>query len=52
MRNWFQNQFVDLVLTGYASLAAYVVFKTCEHRLSHWLGGAVPAPKAAEHEAA
>ena len=25
-------------LTGYLSMAAYVVFKTCEHRLSDWLG--------------
>jgi hypothetical protein len=30
-------QLLDLLLTGYLSLAAYVVFKACEHRLSHWL---------------
>lgn len=32
------RQFCELVLTGYLSMAAYVVFKTCEHRLSDWLG--------------
>ncbi len=31
-------QLVELVVTGTVSMAAYVVFKTCEHRLSHWLG--------------
>jgi hypothetical protein len=31
-------QSIQLVLTGYLSMAAYVVFKTCEHRLSDWLG--------------
>ena len=31
-------QLVELVSTGYLSAAAYVVFKTCEHRLSDWLG--------------
>lgn len=30
-------QLLDLLLTGYLSLAAYVVFKACEYRLSHWL---------------
>ncbi len=30
-------QLLELLATGYASLAAYVVFKACEHRLSHWL---------------
>lgn len=30
-------QLVELVLTGYAGLIAYVVFKSCEHRLSDWL---------------
>jgi hypothetical protein len=28
-------QFLELVVTGYLSLAAYVVFKTCEHKLTH-----------------
>jgi hypothetical protein len=32
------RQLAELVFTGYLSMAAYVVFKTCEHRLSHWLG--------------
>ena len=31
------RQFVELVVTGYLSLAAYVVFKACEHRLTHGL---------------
>ena len=31
-------QLVELVVTGAISMAAYIVFKTCEHRLSHWLG--------------
>ena len=31
-------QLVELVSTGYLSIAAYVVLKTCEHRLSDWLG--------------
>lgn len=33
------RQFVELVVTGYVSMAAYVVFKTCEHRLAHDLAG-------------
>ena len=32
------QQLLELVLTGYASVAAYIVFKTCEYRLVHWLG--------------
>ena len=31
-------QLAQLVATGYLSMVAYVVFKTCEHRLSNWLG--------------
>lgn len=31
-------QLVELIATGYVSAGAYVVFKTCEHRLSDWLG--------------
>jgi len=31
------RQFVEIVVTGYASLAAYVVFKACEHALVHHL---------------
>jgi len=32
-------QLLQLILTGALSMAAYVVFKTCEHHLSHWLAG-------------
>lgn len=32
------HQLLELAITGYLSIAAYVVFKTCEHRLSDWLG--------------
>jgi len=32
------QQFVELTLQGVLSCLAYVVFKTCEHRLSDWLG--------------
>ena len=31
-------QLAELVSSGYLGMAAYVVFKTCEHRLSDWLG--------------
>ncbi len=31
------GQLLQLILSGYLSIAAYVVFETCEHRLSHWL---------------
>ena len=30
-------QLLELIATGYLSIAAYVVLKACEHRLSHWL---------------
>ena len=33
------RQFVELIVTGYLSMAAYVVFKTCEYRLAHNLAG-------------
>lgn len=33
------QQLVELVAQGFVSCIAYVVFKTCEHRLSAWLGG-------------
>jgi hypothetical protein len=33
------RQFVELIVTGYLSMAAYVVFKTCEYRLAHDLAG-------------
>lgn len=32
------QQLVELGLQGLLSCIAYVVFKTCEHRLSDWLG--------------
>ena len=28
-------QLAEILLTGYASLAAYIVFKACEHSLAH-----------------
>ena len=31
------RQFVELVVTGYLSMAAYVLFKACELRLAHEL---------------
>ena len=31
-------QLAELVTKSYLSMLAYVVFKTCEYRLSHWLG--------------
>ena len=37
------RQFVELIVTGYLSMAAYVVFKTCEYRLAHDLAGAEDA---------
>jgi hypothetical protein len=30
-------QLVELLFSGFAAMAAYVVFKACEHRLVHWL---------------
>ena len=32
------QQLAELVLQGVGACVAYVVFKTCEHRLSTWLG--------------
>ena len=31
------QQFVELLVTAYLSMAAYLLFKACEHRLVHWL---------------
>jgi hypothetical protein len=31
-------QLLELLFSGYMSMAFYVVFKTCEHRLVHGLG--------------
>jgi hypothetical protein len=38
-------QFCELVVTGYLSLAAYVIFKVCEHRLAHDLARVDQNPK-------
>jgi hypothetical protein len=32
------QQLLELLITGYLSMAAYVVFKACEYSLVHWLG--------------
>ncbi len=32
------QQLVEILVTGYASMAAYLVFKACEYSLVHWLG--------------
>lgn len=32
------QQLFELLLNGYLSMAAYVIFKACEYRLAHWLG--------------
>jgi hypothetical protein len=34
------RQFVELIVSGYLSMTAYVVFKTCEYRLAHDLASA------------
>ena len=31
------EQLLELLVTAYLSMAAYVVFKACEFRLVHWL---------------
>jgi hypothetical protein len=31
------QQLIELLVTAYLSMAAYVVFKACEYRLVHWL---------------
>ena len=33
------RQLAELLVTGYLSMAAYIVFKACEYRLSHDLAG-------------
>jgi hypothetical protein len=38
------RQLAELVISGYASMAAYVVFKACEYRLVHWLSDAPDSP--------
>ena len=32
------QQLLELLISGYAALLAYIVFKACEYRLVHWLG--------------
>jgi len=41
------QQLVELLITGYVSMAAYVVFKACEHALVHHLIDS-PQPAATE----
>ena len=36
------RQLVELVVTGYLSMASYVVFKACEYRLTHALSDPDP----------
>jgi hypothetical protein len=31
------QQLAELLLTAYLSMACYVLFKACEHRLVHWI---------------
>jgi hypothetical protein len=31
------QQLIELLITAYLSMLAYVLFKACEHRLVHWL---------------
>jgi len=31
------RQLAELLATGYLSMLAWVLFKSCEHRLVHWL---------------
>jgi hypothetical protein len=46
-------QLVELVLNGYIAMLAYVVLKTCEHTLSHWLADTPPfAPPPVDDERA
>ena len=44
---------VELAVTGYVAMLAYVVMKTCEHALSHWLADTSPfAPSVVDDERA
>ncbi len=38
------RQLIELLVTGYLSVAAYVVFKACEHALVHHLCDAPVSP--------
>jgi hypothetical protein len=45
------RQFLELVVNGYLAMLAYVVMKTCEHTLSHWLADTTPfAPSTVDDE--
>jgi hypothetical protein len=45
------RQLAELVANGYVAMLAYVVMKTCEHTLSHWLADTSPfAPSAVDDE--
>ena len=47
------RQLVELVANGYLAMLAYVVMKTCEHALSHWLADTSPfAPSVVDDERA
>ena len=47
------RQLLELLADGYAAMLAYVVMKTCEHTLSHWLADRSPfAPPAPDDERA
>ncbi len=38
------TQLAEIIFTGSASMAAYVLFKACENRLVHWLIHKEPPP--------
>ena len=40
------RQLIELVVTGYLSMAAYIVFKACEYRLTHALADPADARSA------
>ena len=47
------RQLVELAFNGYVAMSAYVVMKTCEHTLSHWLADTTPfAPSVVDDERA
>ena len=47
------RQLVGLVVNGYLAMLSYVVMKTCEHSLSHWLADPTPfAPSTVDDERA
>ena len=47
------RQLIELLVDGYAAMLAYVILKTCEHTLSHWLADTSSfAPPAVDGERA